>query len=122
MVERGARYLVYLSPTAGTSDNHKAFFHELAVQGCHSTAVAGTVTSIEDVREAIARSVKPIAGVYQLAVALKVDGMSQRLRNHAHWVLGLFTLQHVVRHVERTDPAKGRRGMEPASRFDRYRT
>ncbi|KAL4866957.1 hypothetical protein BDV12DRAFT_210233 [Aspergillus spectabilis] len=71
LVERGARYLVYLSPSAGVGDDHDAFAGELKCQGCEVVYVQGTASEISDVQRAISQSPKPIRGVIQLALALK---------------------------------------------------
>lgn len=72
LVERGARSLVYLSRSAGTTDEDKAFFRELEVQGCEATAVAGDVTCLDDVQRAISQAPRPIAGIMQLSMVLRV--------------------------------------------------
>ncbi|KAI1760054.1 hypothetical protein GGR53DRAFT_106147 [Hypoxylon sp. FL1150] len=71
MVERGARNLTFLSPSAGLSDISKSLFLELESMGCTVTAVAGRVDHMDDVQEAIRRSRSPIKGVVQLAMVLK---------------------------------------------------
>lgn len=73
MVERGARSLVYLSRSAGSTKEDKTFFKELEVQACEVTAVAGSVTSLEDVQRAMAQAEKPIAGILQLSMVLRVS-------------------------------------------------
>lgn len=77
MVERGARNLVYLSRSAGTTAEDKAFVKELEAQGCIAVTVAGSVTSLEDVQRAIALAQKPIAGVMQLSMTLRVSLKTQ---------------------------------------------
>ncbi|KAL4933195.1 acyl transferase domain-containing protein [Aspergillus undulatus] len=71
MVEKGARCLVYLSPSAGTSEEHRHFAEELKCQGCDVVFVQGTASEIGDIQRAITTSPKPIRGVVQLALALK---------------------------------------------------
>lgn len=72
MVENGARHLVYLSRSAGRSSRDKAFFQELEVQGCNITAVAGSVANLNDVERAVAMCSRPIAGVIQMSMVLRV--------------------------------------------------
>lgn len=72
MVERGARCLIYLSPSAGTREDHGAFADELRRQGCEVVFVQGTASNMADVQRAISQSPKPVKGVVQLALALKV--------------------------------------------------
>ncbi|CAG8097448.1 unnamed protein product [Penicillium olsonii] len=71
LVERGAREVVFLSRSAGSSNNDQAFIKELETQGCHVICVKGDVTSKEDVEEAVGRRTRPLAGVLQMAVDLK---------------------------------------------------
>ncbi|KAG7414885.1 Highly reducing polyketide synthase FUM1 [Fusarium oxysporum f. sp. raphani] len=54
MVERGARYLIFFSRSAGLSARDKAFFQELASQGCTAQAVQGDVMNLADVEHAMA--------------------------------------------------------------------
>jgi hypothetical protein len=77
MVERGARSLVYLSRSAGTTIEDQAFFRELQAQGCEALAVAGSVTTLDDVQRAIALAPKPVAGVIQLSMVLRVSSRCQ---------------------------------------------
>lgn len=73
MVERGARQLVYISRSAGTNPEDGAFFAELEAQGCKAIAVAGDVTSEEVVKRAISLAEKPVAGIIQLSMVLRVS-------------------------------------------------
>jgi NAD(P)-dependent dehydrogenase (short-subunit alcohol dehydrogenase family) len=73
MIERGAKELIFLSRSAGKSSDNQAFIRELEVQGCHVICVTGNVTDKEDVNEAIRRRTRPLAGVLQMAVDLKVN-------------------------------------------------
>jgi hypothetical protein len=73
LVEHGARHLIYLSRSAGKSDDDQDFFRELQCQGCSSQVVAGSVTKLQDVQEAVNNAAKPIAGVLQLSMVLR-DG------------------------------------------------
>ncbi|KAE8310676.1 hypothetical protein BDV41DRAFT_590299 [Aspergillus transmontanensis] len=71
MVEKGARYLIFLSRSAGESDTDQRFFHELYVQGCLAIPVKGNVAIVDDVKRAVAASPKPICGVLQLSMVLR---------------------------------------------------
>jgi len=73
MVARGAKELIFLSRSAGKSDDDQAFIRELQAQGCHVVCMAGNVTDKEDVNEAVRRCTRPLAGVLQMAVDLKVS-------------------------------------------------
>jgi NADPH:quinone reductase-like Zn-dependent oxidoreductase len=72
LVEKGARHLIFLSRSAGQSEEHDRFSKELHAQGCQSTLVQGSVTDIQDVTKAVQSCGKPIAGVIQLSMVLKV--------------------------------------------------
>lgn len=72
MVENGARHLTYLSRSAGQSDSDKAFLEELKVQGCSITAVRGSVAVIDDVKHAVALCPRPVKGVIQMSMVLRV--------------------------------------------------
>ncbi|THC99609.1 hypothetical protein EYZ11_000876 [Aspergillus tanneri] len=100
MVEMGARHLVYLSPSAN-SCSHDAFIRELKEQGCYVSCVAGSVTEIEDVKCALHKCTRPLAGVLQLAAVLK-DRPFEKM-NHNEWssclaikALGTWNLHKAV--------------------------
>ena len=72
LVERGARALVFISRSAGsTADNHR-FSLELGSLGCSVFAVTGQIENIEDVRRAVAAPNRAIKGVIHLAGILRV--------------------------------------------------
>lgn len=74
LVECGARYLIFLSRSAGSSKGDKLFLAELASQGCHADMVAGSVANVADVNRAIVNATaagRPIAGVLQLSMVLQ---------------------------------------------------
>ena len=73
MVEKGARSLVYLSPSAGDQEAHHQFAEELECQGCDVVFVKGSASEMADIQKAIGASPKPIKGIVQLALALKVN-------------------------------------------------
>ncbi|KAJ5371780.1 Acyl transferase/acyl hydrolase/lysophospholipase [Penicillium concentricum] len=70
MVEQNARELIFLSRSAGKSDEDQAFIRELEAQSCRVICVPGNVTSLKDVKEAVAACTQPLAGVLQMAVDL----------------------------------------------------
>ena len=72
MVDHGARHLIYLSRSAGESASDQAFFEELWARGCTATAVAGSVTEVDDVKKALSASSKSLAGVIQMSMVLRV--------------------------------------------------
>ncbi|KAF5855558.1 hypothetical protein ETB97_008996 [Aspergillus alliaceus] len=69
MVERGARHLTYLSPSAG--QKHHSFIQELEEQGCHVSCVSGSVERMKDVERAASQCTRPLAGVLQMSAVLK---------------------------------------------------
>ncbi|KAL4734420.1 hypothetical protein BDV11DRAFT_174769 [Aspergillus similis] len=92
MVEKGARCLLYLSPSAGVGNDHQSFAEELKCQGCEVVYVQGTASEASDVGRAISQSPKPIKGVVQLALALK-DASLQRM-TFEDWTVPLTAKVH----------------------------
>ena len=72
MVEHGARSLIYLSRSAEDS-RHEAFLSELRAQGCFVQLSAGSVSSLSDVKKVVKSASRPIAGVIQMSMFLKVQ-------------------------------------------------
>ncbi|RMZ86790.1 hypothetical protein DV736_g5985, partial [Chaetothyriales sp. CBS 134916] len=66
-IEKGAKYLVFLSRNAGNSAS-SAFAAELESMGCSTAMIKGSVNNIKDVKEAIRLSPAPIRGVFHLAM------------------------------------------------------
>ncbi|OLN85402.1 Lovastatin diketide synthase LovF 14, partial [Colletotrichum chlorophyti] len=77
MAERGARSIIFLSRSAGLTDDSKQMLLELASMGCHAVAVAGRADNVEDVRRAIGMARASIRGVFQLAMVLKDASMTE---------------------------------------------
>lgn len=73
MVERGAKNFVFLSRSAGKSAEDQSFFRELEAQGCSAIAIAGSVVELDDVKRAVKAASKPIAGVLQMSMVLRVS-------------------------------------------------
>ncbi|THC87882.1 hypothetical protein EYZ11_012672 [Aspergillus tanneri] len=69
MVERGARHLLFLSPSA-TLNNHAGFVRELVSMGCQVHMCQGNVAEPTDVKCAIMSTPKPLKGVVQMAMVL----------------------------------------------------
>ncbi|GAW25636.1 putative polyketide synthase [Rosellinia necatrix] len=76
MVEHGARELVYLSRSAGTTMSDAAFAAELHSMGCETTFVKGDVCNKRDVAEAVRKSVHPLKGIVQLSMVLRDQNFS----------------------------------------------
>ena len=72
MVERGARNLIFLSRSAGISEEDRNFFRELEVQGCSVQAFQGSVSCYDDVRSAVDNAAAPIAGIMHMSMVLRV--------------------------------------------------
>ncbi|PYI20162.1 hypothetical protein BO99DRAFT_442447 [Aspergillus violaceofuscus CBS 115571] len=70
MVTHGARHLIFLSRSAGVSENDQAFIHELRLRGCAVQAIAGDVADYETVQNVIDQAPNLIAGVMQMAMVL----------------------------------------------------
>ncbi|KAI4261103.1 MAG: hypothetical protein L6R42_003692, partial [Xanthoria sp. 1 TBL-2021] len=83
MVEHGARHLIFLYRSAGTSEQDEKFFHELNIQGCSVQACRGSVTDIHEVSSAIDNSAAPIAGVMHMSMVLKDRGFLEF--THDEW-------------------------------------
>lgn len=103
LVERGAKELIFLSRSAGKSNEDQKFIHELETQDCHVVCVVGDVTNREDVEEAIGRRTRPLAGVIQMAVDLK-DRLFLQM-SHSEWaaalapkLTGSWNLHHATMH------------------------
>jgi NAD(P)-dependent dehydrogenase (short-subunit alcohol dehydrogenase family) len=72
MVENGARNLIFLSRSARDSQENHSFLEELHSQDCQTQLVAGSVSNMSDVQRAINLATKPLAGVIQMSMVLKV--------------------------------------------------
>ncbi|KAF9888394.1 hypothetical protein FE257_008672 [Aspergillus nanangensis] len=71
MVERGARHLIYLSRSAGTTKVHMEFFEELASMGCRADFVRGTVSEAGDVAAAMELAHGHLKGILQMSMVLR---------------------------------------------------
>lgn len=83
MTERGARNLIFLSRSAGTTSADVDFLMELEAMGCRGIPVVGRVDTIADVRRAIAQAPGPIKGVIHLAM-VQQEGVGVEL-SHDDW-------------------------------------
>ncbi|KAK5991611.1 Highly reducing polyketide synthase gloL [Cladobotryum mycophilum] len=71
LVENGARSFVFLSRSAGKPAEDQAFIRELEYQSCCAITVAGSVGELADVQSAVQSAPTPIAGVFQMSMALR---------------------------------------------------
>jgi hypothetical protein len=72
MVERGARHFVFLSRSAASMSQDDPFLVELRSCSCTVTLVSGDVSVYEDVVRAVEAAGRPIAGVLQASMVLRV--------------------------------------------------
>ena len=75
LVDRGARDITYLSRSGDQNATVQGFLVDLKERGITARVIKGDVNSIEDVNRAVAASVKPIKGMLQAALTLKVGFM-----------------------------------------------
>jgi NAD(P)-dependent dehydrogenase (short-subunit alcohol dehydrogenase family) len=73
MVERGARHFVFLSRSAGTTEQDQLFERELELQGCTAVMFSGDASVLKDVEAAMQACSYPIGGVLQLSMLLRVS-------------------------------------------------
>lgn len=73
MVQNGAQHIMYLSRSAGDSEQDRRFIKEIEAQGCAVQAIKGSVTSLQDVCRAVKQAGKPIAGVFLMTMVLRVS-------------------------------------------------
>jgi hypothetical protein len=66
MVEQGARSLIFLSRSAGSTVSDQQYFCELEAVGCTVTAVQGKANNKAEVVECIQGASKPIRGVFHM--------------------------------------------------------
>lgn len=76
LVEKGARDLVFLSRSGGTSPGSQSFLEELRSQNCSVAAIMGDVANMEDVKRAVTACKRRIAGVIHMPMILKVGRSS----------------------------------------------
>ncbi|KAM7191535.1 Acyl transferase domain containing protein [Rhypophila sp. PSN 637] len=74
MVDHGARHLVFLSRSAGRSDDDRLFISELKQSGCAVQTWSGDVSDPDVVKRTIESCPRPIAGVMQMAMILRDMG------------------------------------------------
>jgi NAD(P)-dependent dehydrogenase (short-subunit alcohol dehydrogenase family) len=75
MVENGARHLTFLSRSAHDTPDTRGFVEELESQGCEAQLVPGSVSNMTDVEKAVKAGGRPIAGVMNLSMVLRVSAL-----------------------------------------------
>jgi len=101
MATHGAKHFMFLSRSAGKSDEDQAFIKELTGMGCSAQCFPGDVVDTEIVRAAIDQSQKPIKGVMQMAMVLRdigvmgmdIDSWNQATRPK---IEGTWNLHHLL--------------------------
>ncbi|KAF2871120.1 hypothetical protein BDV95DRAFT_495285 [Massariosphaeria phaeospora] len=71
MIEHGARHLIYLSRSAGTTPDDHAFAKELESMGCEVQLIRGSITEPIDVTNAVRSARHPLRGVLQMSMVLE---------------------------------------------------
>ncbi|KAL6825085.1 putative polyketide synthase [Trichoderma camerunense] len=105
IVENGAHHIMYLSRSAGDSEQDKRFIKEIESQGCAVQAIKGSVTSLQDVYRAVEQATMPIAGVFLMTMILRDRGILQL--SHDDWftaarpkVDGAINLHQALEHCD----------------------
>lgn len=127
MVEKGARNFIFLSRSGGKSPEAQAFIKDLENGNMGSaTVVTGDVSNIEDIQRALSAAKRPIAGVLQMSMVLKVSdsALCPFLVSNTNWFYyeGSNATQNDLRGVGRRPNTEGSRDMEPPFRASRRTT
>lgn len=75
MASYGAKNLMFLSRSAGKSQEDQAFFKELSLMGCSSQFFAIDIADAAAVKEAVSHASLPIAGAMHMAMVLADRGI-----------------------------------------------
>ncbi|GAB1218268.1 hypothetical protein ATERTT37_007522 [Aspergillus terreus] len=104
MAEKGAKHIIFLSPSGAHTAEREAFVKNLESQGCHVVVVMGSVANIDDVKRAVSSAMKPLAGVIQLSMVLRDQGLLKM--SYEEWttaltpkVKGTWNLHNVLKDV-----------------------
>ncbi|CAG7923142.1 unnamed protein product [Penicillium olsonii] len=81
MVERGARHLIYISRSAGATEEHSGFFQELASMGCRADFVQGSVLNLDDVTRAMQLAHGRLKGILQMSMVLRDNSFPRMTRD-----------------------------------------
>ncbi|KAJ5768714.1 Acyl transferase/acyl hydrolase/lysophospholipase [Penicillium odoratum] len=79
MAERGARHFIFLSRSAGTSQEHRDFARELISMGCHVGFVQGSVSNLDDVTKAVTRAQAEgqLKGIFQMSMVNRDQNLTR---------------------------------------------
>lgn len=75
MASHGAKNLIFLSRSAGKSEEDQAFFKELNLMSCSTQCFPCDVADLDAVKNAIDQAALPIGGVMQMAMVLRDVGV-----------------------------------------------
>ncbi|KAK8017706.1 hypothetical protein PG993_014032 [Apiospora rasikravindrae] len=75
MVSSGAKHLIFLSRSAGKTEEDRAFFKQLHEAGCEIQHYAGDVADRDLVQGVVQQAARPIAGAMQIAMVLRDVGI-----------------------------------------------
>lgn len=81
LVSHGARHLVFFSRSAGMKKQDCEYIKELEAQGCTVDIHKGSVAERADVQRVLRSVEKPIAGVMQVSMVLKVSPVEEQHPN-----------------------------------------
>lgn len=73
IVENGAREIVFIGRSAGQSSDDETFLEELAVQGCNTVCIAGSIAKPETIKMALAACGYPLRGIIHMSATLRVS-------------------------------------------------
>ena len=68
----GAKYLTVMSRSGCDDNKSQGILNNIYAEGCQVDDVRGDVSKVEDVRRAVKKSRKPIGGIIQGAMVLRV--------------------------------------------------
>ncbi|KAM3547014.1 hypothetical protein ARSEF1564_000055 [Beauveria bassiana] len=71
LAENGAGNIMFLSRSAGTELSHQKLMAELVSMGAGVQALQGSVTCMQDVRQAIQQAALPVKGIIQMSMVLR---------------------------------------------------
>ncbi|KAK1141874.1 Mycolipanoate synthase [Aspergillus melleus] len=75
MALNGTRHLMFLSRSAGKSEEDRVFLNELNTMGCSTQCFACDIADLNAVKYAVGQAPLPIAGVMQMAMVLRDVGV-----------------------------------------------
>ena len=90
LARNGARFITVMSRTVHDDERSRIVLHDMNALGVDVTLVQGDVSDCKDVRRAFEQSKRPVAGIVQGAMVLRVS-LTISARKH-HLVLNLDTI------------------------------